>query len=144
MRLLLRERGFSIAAVTALALGIGANTTIFTVVNAALLREIPIDGADRMLVLTTEKITAPRMQPAGLSYREFLEWRAGARTFEALAGHLELAMNVAGDPQPPVRVEGSFVSANTFSLIGERPVAGRDVRPADDRPGAERPCPVDG
>ena len=136
-RLLLKERWFSVAAVSALALGIGANVTIFTVVNAAMLRDVPIDGADRMLVLTTEKISSARAQPGGLSYREFLEWQAGGRTFDAIAGHLDVEMNVAGDPQPPVRVEGSFVSANTFSLIGERPVAGRDFRPDDDRPGAE-------
>jgi len=136
-RLLRRERWFSIAAVSALALGIGANTTIFTVVNAAMLRDLPIDGADRMLVLTTENASNPRARFGALSYRDFGEWQAGARTFDAIAGHLDVEMNVAGDATPPVRVEGSFVSANTFSLIGERPVAGRDFLPDDDRAGAE-------
>jgi hypothetical protein len=118
-RLLLKDRWFTLAALTALALGIGANLTIFTIVNAALLRDLPLEGADRFVLLTTKNNVNPRLRYAGLSYLDLMDWQAGARTFDGIAAFSEATMNLADDDHPPERFRGEYISATAFRLVGQ-------------------------
>lgn len=133
-RLLMRERWFSLAAISALALGIGANTTIYTIVSATMLRA-PVAGADRLLVLKAEDTTNRRTGSGALSFRELEDWQTAARTLDTVTGHFELDMNLADDVTAPARLPGAYVSAGSFALVGERPIAGRDFRADDETPG---------
>ena len=133
IRLLVKDRWFSAIAVIALALGIGVNSTVFTFVNAVLIRGLPFDEPDRIMSVGTRDA---RHRDRGLSYLEFEDYRTGSRAFSGLAGYSGQTMNVSDEGRAPERFAGPYISANAFSLIGETPIMGRDFRPEDDRPGA--------
>jgi putative ABC transport system permease protein len=118
--------------VIALALGIGANTAIFSVINAVLLRPLPYEDADRLVVLT--ETVADR--PIGVSYPNFVDWRNQSTMFESIAAvrHRE-SFNLTGSGDSE-RLQGRLVSANLLSTLGVKPIRGRDFAPEDDRPGA--------
>lgn len=132
-RLLIRDRWFTAAVVVALALGIGVNTTVFTVINGWNLRDLPVDEPDRVMRLETRDAQG---RDRAVSYLDFLDWRRGLRAFTGLAAYAEASMNVAVEGHPADHLAGCFMSANAFSLLRERPIVGRDFRPEDDRPGA--------
>ena len=133
-RLLIKDKWFTLVAATALALGIGVNATVFTFVNAVLIRGLPFSEPDRIMALGTRDPVRDR--DMGVSYLDFKDWRAATRTFANLAAFDENTMNVSDEGRPPERLRGAFMSANTFKLIGQRPLVGRDFLPEDDRPGA--------
>lgn len=133
-RLLVKDKWFTLVAVVALALGIGVNATVFTFVNAVLLRGLPGDDAGRVLVLDVHDPVRDRS--AGVSYLEFRDWTEATRTFSGLAAYRGTTMNLSDEGRPAERFSGTFVSANGFSLLGQFPVLGRGFEPADDRPGA--------
>jgi putative ABC transport system permease protein len=133
VRLLVKDRWFSAIAVIALALGIGVNSTVFTFVNAVLIRGLPFDEPDRIMSIGTRDA---RSRDRGLSYLEFEDYRTGSRAFSGLAGYSGQTMNVSDEGRAPERFAGPYISANAFSLIGERPIIGRGFGPEDDRPGA--------
>ena len=133
IRLLVKDRWFTAVAVIALALGIGVNATVFTFVNAVLIRGLPFDDPDRIMSLGTRD---PRGRDHGLSYLELQDWRAGTRAFSGLAAFSGQTMNVSDEGRAPERFGGPYISANAFQLIGEKPILGRDFLPEDDRPGA--------
>ena len=133
VRLLVKDRWFSAIAVIALALGIGVNSTVFTFVNAVLIRGLPFDEPDRIMSVGTRDA---RHRDRGLSYLEFEDYRTGSRAFSGLGGYSGQTMNVSDEGRAPERFAGPYISANAFSLIGETPIMGRDFRPEDDRPGA--------
>ena len=132
VRSLRKHPGFTVIAVFTLALGIGANTAIFSVINAVLLRPLPYADADRLVVLT-ETLSE---RPIGVSYPNFVDWRNQSTTFENVAAvrHRE-SFNVtgAGDSE---RLQGRLVSANFLATLGVKPILGRDFSAEDDRPGA--------
>jgi putative ABC transport system permease protein len=132
VRMLLKDRRFTIAAVLALGLAIGVNNSVFTLINTALIRELPFDRADRLVSIN---VPGPR-GPSGVSYPDLLDWRASASAFEALAGTMNSVMNLSETDRPPDRFRGTYVSANTFKLLRTTPILGRDFMPDDDRPGA--------
>ncbi len=134
-RLLWKDRGLTLAAVAALGLGIAANATVFSLFNGIFLRTLPFDAPDRMVVLNARIESNPDTN-FPVSYLELLDWRAGARTFDGLAGFTDATMNLAGDDDQPERLSGAYVSAETFALTGQRPALGRPFRAEDDRPGA--------
>jgi putative ABC transport system permease protein len=136
-RLLMKERWFTLAAASALALGIAATTAMFSIVDGIMLRPLPFEGSERTLLVMTEKVTPGARVDEILSYREFLDWQAATRTLEALGGYSQATINLADDVAAPSRLEGMFISANAFVAIGERPQLGRDFRREDDRVGAE-------
>jgi putative ABC transport system permease protein len=137
-RLLVKDRWFTCAAATALALGIAATTAMFSIVDGIMLRPLPFEGADRtVLLMTTNTTPTARSRNEILSYQEFLDWQAGARTLEQVGGYSQTTINLADDVAAPMRLEGLFISANAFAAIGERPRLGRDFRADDDRAGAE-------
>ena len=133
IRLLVKDRWFTAVAVVALALGIGVNSTVFTLVNAVLIRGLPFDEPDRIMALgTLDAHNRDRMS----SYLDFEDWRTGTRAFAGLAAFSPQTMNVSDEGRAPERFGGPYISANAFALVGERPIIGRDFRPDDDRPGA--------
>src|SRR5436309_283908 len=126
VRLLLKDRWFTAVAAIALALGIGVNNTVFTFVNAVLIRGLPFDDPDRIMALGTRDA---RNRDRGLSYLEFQDWRTGNRSFAGMAAFSGQTMNVSDEGRAPERFSGPYISANAFKLIGEQPLRGRDFLP---------------
>src|SRR5256886_1037940 len=133
-RMLLKNPGFTTVAVIALALGIGANSAIFSVVNTVLLRPLPYKNPERLVMVWEEnsKQGFPRDTP---SPANFLDWRDQNQVFESMAAIAEASFNLtgAGDPE---RIDGRGVSASLFSLLGVEPQLGRAFRPEEDKAGA--------
>jgi putative ABC transport system permease protein len=134
VRLLLKDRSFTAVAAIALALGIGVNNTVFTLVNAVLIRGLPFDNPDR--IISIGMIDA-RGRPGGVSRLDFNDWREGAKSFAGLTLIQGAPMNVSEEGRAAEQYQGTYGSGNLFQLIGQRPRLGRDFRPEDDRPGAE-------
>jgi putative ABC transport system permease protein len=135
-RLLRKDRGFTLAAVVTLALGIAVNMVVFTLVNGALLRDLPFADPDRIVEIRVFHRDRPQQPTVGASYLDVLDWRAAATTFDGIGAADEQTMNVSEEGRPAERFEGAFVSGHGFALIGATPVLGRDFRPDDDRLGA--------
>ena len=133
LRLLIKDRWFTAAVVVALALGVGVNTTVFTVISGWNLRDLPVDDPGRLMHLGTRDAHG---RPRGVSYLDFLDWRDGLRAFTGLAAYADTSMILGVEGRPADHLAGCFVSANAFSALRERPIVGRDFRPEDDRPGA--------
>jgi putative ABC transport system permease protein len=134
LRMLLKNPGFTIVAIIALALGIGANTAIFSVVNTVLLRPLPYKHPDRLVMVWEEnsKQGFPRDTPAAGNY---LDWRDQNHVFEGMAAMAEISFNLTGAGEPE-RIDGQRVSATLFQLLGVDPALGRAFLPDEDRPGA--------
>jgi len=133
LRLLVKDKWFTAVAVIALALGIGVNATVFTFVNAVLIRGLPFNDPDRILAVGSRDA---RNRDRGTSYLDFQDYREATRTFAGLAAFSGATMNVSDEGRPPERFQGPYISGNAFKLIGQTPVLGRDFLPEDDRPGA--------
>lgn len=138
VRMLLKNPGFTIAAVLCLMLGIGATTGIFSVVNAVLLRPLPYSHPDQLIRVYTE---FPKFPNGGLhrfwaSGPEFLDLRRDAKSWTSLDAWITGGANLAGDIQP-VRVTAGFVSGGLLDSLGVSPVMGRVISPSDDLPGAQ-------
>lgn len=130
IRNLLKRPGFTLVAVVTLALGIGANTAIFSVVNAVLLRPLPYPNADRLVAVSENSLEAPDISVA---YPDYLDWRAQQSVFEEMAARLPAGGVITGDN--PERVIGRFVTASFFSTLGVQPSLGRGFTEAEDHPG---------
>jgi predicted permease len=128
---LARAPGFTAAAVLTLALGLGANTAIFSVLDAVLLRPLPFHDPER-LVLVWE--TMGDWRTRWVAPANFVDWRRDARSFAGLAGYSSSDLNLtgAGDPE---RLKAAVVSDNLFDLVGARPAIGRGFRRGDDESG---------
>ena len=133
-RLLVKDKWFSLVAAVALALGIGVNATVFTFVNAVLIRGLPIADPDRTMAI--DSFNRVRNNGLGVSYLDYRDWKDNTRTFDAFGAYNGTIANLSDEGQPPERYNGSHVTANTFSVLGMRPVIGRDFVPDDDRVGA--------
>ena len=132
-RRLVRDRRFTFAAVAALALGIGATSAVFTLVNAVLLRSLPFAEPDRIMWLGTRD---PKGGEFGVSEPDFDDWRRATRTFSGIALMQMGAVNFSADQRAPDQYDAVYISWNGFSLIGTQPVIGRGFSAEDDRPGA--------
>ena len=133
-RLLLKDKWFTAVAALALALGIGVNATVFTFVNAVLIRGLPIADPDRTMAIDT--YDRVRNRGFNVSYLDYTDWRSSAKSFDAVGAYDMTVANLSDEGQPPERYTGSHVSANTFPVLGTRPILGRDFVAADDVPGA--------
>jgi putative ABC transport system permease protein len=131
LRTLRSTPGFTAVAVLTLALGIGATTSIFSLVNAALLRPLPYRDADQLVVLNE---TDPRVGDVSVSYPDFLDWRAQAHSFSEMAAANNVGVNFSGTATSE-RVAGYGVSANFLSMLGVRPLLGRDFEPEEEKKG---------
>jgi putative ABC transport system permease protein len=137
LRILLKGKGFTIVAVFTLALGIGANTAIFSVVNALLLRPLPYPNPDQ-LVWITEFYTQPIVEYLPASH--FSAWSAQSQATDQIAAYApdNLTLTGAGETERPERLDANHVSGQFFTLLGAQLLLGRNFLPAEDRPGGER------
>jgi predicted permease len=131
-RQLLKSRLFSIVSIVTIALGIGANTAIFSVVNGVLLNPLPYPDSSRIVVLFQE---IANFKDGSISYPNFLDWQRMNGSFSRLAAYRPNGFNLAeqGEPQ---HLHGEMVSAGFFEIFGVKPVAGRTFNNEDDRRGA--------
>ncbi len=134
-RTLKKSPGFTSVALLALALGIGANTTIFSIVNGVLLRPLPFRDPDRIMMLDEKWL--PRFPHFEATAWDFLSWREQSRAFGQMAAFADVAFNLTGDDRPE-RISGARVSANLSSLLGVDPVLGRSFTPEEDKDGNAR------
>src|SRR5687767_14175415 len=135
LRMLVKDPGLSAVAVLALALGIGMNTTVFTCVNAVLIRGLPFADSHELLHLDLINRATRNEFPA--SWLEFDEWRQRTKTFSGLAAFRSSSMNVTETSRPPERVSGALVTPNLFALLRQPILFGRDFTEADGRKNAE-------
>jgi putative ABC transport system permease protein len=133
-RLLLKDKWFTLVATVALALGIGVNATVFTFVNAVLIRGLPVAEPHRVMAL--DSFDRVRSSSLGVSYLDFRDWKEATGTFELLAAYNSFQANVSDEGQPPERFNGQYMSADGFRILGQAPVIGRDFTAADDVVGA--------
>src|SRR5687768_14890380 len=119
-RILRRQPGFGALIVLTLGLGIAVNTTVFSVVNGALLRELPFEGADRIVSLGVRNLGNAENQGSGLSYPDLQDWRTAHRAFEGIGAAAERGVDLSDNDRPAVRVRGAYVSWDTFALIRQR------------------------
>ena len=136
LRMLWKNPGFTIVAVIALALGIGANSAIFSVVNTVLLRPLPYKDPERLVMVWEDaaKRGFPRDTPAVANY---IDWRDQNQVFEGMAALADVSVNLTGTGEPE-RIDGRRVSANLFPLLGVEPLMGRAFLPEEDQPGTNR------
>src|SRR4029453_13038213 len=134
-RLLLRAPGFACTAILTLALGVGATTALFRVVNAVLLEPLPFPDSGKLIQLWRSEL--PALTYGSASYARFLDWRAHQRVFTDLGAWAPRGVTLSG-AQGPERVPGATASASFFKVIGAAPVVGRYFSDAEDRMGSER------
>jgi len=125
---------FAILAILTIALGIGANTSIFTAVNGVLLKSFSFPEADRLVVVTG---VSKSVADLGVSYPDYLDWRAENRVFVDLGARFPAGGIITGIGEPE-RVFGRYVTASFFSTLHIQPQIGRFFTEEEDKPGAPR------
>jgi hypothetical protein len=134
LRMLVRNPGFTLVALVTLALGIGAGTAMFSVLNAVLLRPLPYEDAGR-LVLMWE--TSPELPTMSVAYPDFVDWRLQSQAFEGLAAYNRFhSMNLTGT-EIPERLSTALISAHLLDVLRQPPALGRGFTAEDDQVGAE-------
>lgn len=134
IRTLLKSPGFTIVAALTLALGIGANTAIFSIVQNVLLRPLPYSQPEQLVDVSNNYL--PTVPHIGLSPGDFADWRRQARSLSEMGAYVSISQgfNLVGNGQPQ-RVQGSYASASLFPLLGIHPVVGRAFLAEEDRAG---------
>ena len=132
LRVLARSRGFTVVAVATLALGIGANTALFSVINGVLLSPLPFPQPDQLVTLHENK---PNFEGGSVSYPNFRDWQKDNRTFSSigLARPSQFILTGVGEAE---QVSGEFVSSDFFTALGVKPVIGRTFAEDEERVGA--------
>ena len=133
-RMLVKDKWFTLVAVLALALGIGLNATVFTFVNAVLIRGLPFHHPEQILHMNGRN--SATSSGSGISRLDFEDLRARTQTFSGLAAYRGGNFIVTESGRPPERVQGVFVTANTFSLLGQEAMLGRTFSADEDQPQA--------
>src|SRR5829696_4220593 len=132
-RMLLKHPGFTLIAVLTLTLGIGANTAIFSIVNAVLLRPFPYQAPEQLVMLAE---SSSGQRGGSVSYPNFVDWRDQNKVFDSVSAvRSNESYNFTGAGEPE-RLQGRIVSAGFFSGLGIKPLPGRDFLAEEDRPGA--------
>jgi putative ABC transport system permease protein len=140
LRQLRKSSGFTFIAVLVLALGIGANTAIFSIVNAVLLRPLPYPHSEQ-LVLLRERLLGPAgFESGSVSYMNYLDWRAAQKSFTdlGLARAERVSLSALDGKSAPQSIRAARVTANYLSILQIRPLMGRDFAKSDDVPGAAK------
>src|SRR5687768_9572077 len=138
LRSLLRRPAFTAIAVITLALGIGANTAIFSVVHGVLLQPLPYPESEQLVSLRQSNVTISPAQPdAQIAPGNFLEWQRQNTSFASLAAYRTVSYNLTGDGNPE-RLLAGRVSFGLFKLLGAQPVLGRDFLAEEDQPGRDK------
>lgn len=135
-RSLRKSPGFAAAVIATLALGVGANTAIFSLIDSVLLKPLPYPAPDR--IFSVETVLPRRNDPLSLPMRvqDFLEWRNARTAFESLAALTPAQWNLTGDGEPE-RLGGALVSANFFTFLGARPQRGPGFSADEETPGKQ-------
>jgi hypothetical protein len=142
-RLLTKAPGFTVIAALSLALGIGANTTIFTLINAVLLNPLPVEDPSQLVSVWT---TDERNQGGALGFLQlspmnYKDLRDKNEVFTGLAAHQGVPLNIAVNGGEPQQVFGEIATGNYFSLLGAKPAIGRTFTPDEDQhPGGSWRC----
>jgi len=131
-RMLLKNPGFTAVVVLTLALGIGANAALFSVINGVLLNPLPFPQSEQLVSLHR---SMPHVAAGSVSYPNFLDWRKENQTFSAMATSREASFALVGTGEAE-QVRGRRVTANLFSVLGVKPALGRDFAPGEDERGA--------
>jgi hypothetical protein len=140
-RMLLRKLGFTIIAALSLGLGIGANATIFSIINATLLSDLPYPDANRLMVLWTAPLNRPGVRN-GVTAGNYLAWRDRSQSFAAMGGMFEFPSNLGAerDGAPAERLDGEHFTASMFQVLGVQPLKGRVFTKDEDQD--RNPAPV--
>jgi putative ABC transport system permease protein len=136
LRTLRKSPGFAAAAIGILALGIGANTAIFSVVDAVLLRPLPFPEPGRVMRLQEAPPRGPGMQAGPVSPANYLDWRAESHAFAALAAYRGTSLTLTGG-QEPESLQAATVRGDFFSVLAVRPLLGRVFAPGEEEPGQD-------
>jgi len=128
-RMLLRKPGFTLIAVITLALGIGANTAIFSIVNAVFLRQLPVPEPNRLFFVFTGSATSPW---SSTSYPNYVDYRDRDEVFSGLAAYGGVTVSLNSDDRPE-SIDGAIVTGNYFEVLGARAALGRTISPEDDK-----------
>jgi predicted permease len=131
-RVLAKSPGFCLIAILTLALGIGANTAIFSVVNGVLLNPLPFHEPNQLVSMFQE---IPNFKNGSISYPNFLDWRRMNTTFAGMAAYRSTGFNLSGNGEPE-RLHGEMISAGFFEILGANPIMGRTFTADEDRLGA--------
>lgn len=134
LRLLRRDRAFTATAVVVLAVGIGVNNMLFTILNAHTIRGLPIDRVDRVVSVSAFDDRAPNL---GVSYPDFEDMRTAVERLVDLAAFKSAPVSVSGDNHAAERLDGAYVTENAFGLLDISPVRGRGFSADDHRPGGQ-------
>jgi predicted permease len=134
-RALWRQPGFTLVAVLTLALGIGANTAIFSLVNAVLLRPLPFREPERLVMVWEDaaQLGFPKNTPAPANY---VDWKTQTRSFEGMAALMPADYNLTGQGEPQ-RITAHAVTADLFPLLGVKPARGRGFTAEEEKPGSD-------
>ncbi len=135
-RSLIKHPGFTAIAVACLALGIGVNATIFSVVDGVILHPVSYPDGERLIILHSRNLEE-RVNRGPLSYADFKDVRDSATSFESLAAIAMRSLTIADPGRDAERYRGATVSWTLFQMLGARPIEGRDFTAQDDKPGAE-------
>jgi predicted permease len=137
VRVLAADRGFALVAIVTLALGIGANTAIFSVVDGVLLRQTPVEDLDRLaIVWETDRHSSTTREPASIP--DYLDLKARSKTFATLGGMIADELNLTPASGEPVRLAALRVSHDLLPMLGLTPIAGRHFTAEEDRPKGPR------
>ena len=131
IRTMAKTPGVTAIAIVALALGIGANTAMFSIVSAVLLKPLPYADPDRLIQLAT---STPQFRDASVSYPNFLDWQQQSHAFDSMAAYRFENFTLTGDATPE-RLRGQMMSAAMFGTLGVRPILGRAFSIDEDRRG---------
>ncbi len=132
-RLLIKDRWFSAAAIAAIALGIGANTLGFTIINAAFIRGFNFERAEEVVAISWRPARGIRMPSSVLDLED---WRSQSRSFSAIGASTFGAINISDDHAAPEQTQGARVTSNFFDVLRQRPLLGRAFAPGEDQPRA--------
>ena len=132
VRMALKSPGFTAVAVITLALGIGANTAVFSIVNGVLLNPLPFPHSDQLVALGENK---PNFENGSISYPNFFDWQKDNRSFSSMAVSRVFSFSLIGAGEPE-QIDGDLVSSDFFSILGVKPVTGRLFLAGEDKPGA--------
>jgi predicted permease len=140
LRMMAKNPGFAAIAILTLALGIGANTAIFSVVNTVLLSPLPYERPDQLVALYEKQ---PDSEHSSISYPNFLDWRQMNRSFAAIAAFRGDVFTLTGAGEPE-RLKAGMVSAEFFPVLGVQPAAGRHFRAEEDQVGGQPVAEISG
>ncbi|HKD82960.1 MAG TPA: ABC transporter permease [Candidatus Angelobacter sp.] len=134
LRMLRKSPGFTVIALITLALGIGANTAIFSIVNAVLIKPLPYPDPDRLVFMTSAFSNNGNTRNFATSYADFLDWRATAKSFSGMASYHDDSATLTGTGEP-LHISGTTVAGDFFSILGTQPILGRGFTREDEKPG---------